>query len=254
MSVEIMSMVFKRYPSGGGERLLALALSDHASDDGTRVFPSVALLAFKTVQSERTVQRQMRKMEDIGWLIQVSDGIGGKGNATEYCINPDWIKGDSLPSKGDNLSPFDGSPKGDIQNPKGDIAVSPKGDIAMSPESSLTIREPSYARAITREAINSAKPKPAAKPKPDLIVWHATEKIFKGISENQMRSWEEAFPKLDIDGELTRIELWYENNPKKRKRTLQRFIGNWLARAFKDFQERAKPKLIVKQPQPGRSA
>ena len=36
MSVKVMTAVFERYPVGGGEMLLALALADHASDDGTR--------------------------------------------------------------------------------------------------------------------------------------------------------------------------------------------------------------------------
>jgi len=38
-------MVFERYPGGGGELLLALALADNAHDDGTRIFPSVATLS-----------------------------------------------------------------------------------------------------------------------------------------------------------------------------------------------------------------
>lgn len=34
MSIKVMTAVFDRYPNGGGEMLLALALADHASDDG----------------------------------------------------------------------------------------------------------------------------------------------------------------------------------------------------------------------------
>ena len=37
MSVKVMTAVFERYPNGGGEMLLALALADHASDDGFMV-------------------------------------------------------------------------------------------------------------------------------------------------------------------------------------------------------------------------
>ena len=51
MSVKVMTAVFERYPVGGGEMLLALALADHASDDGTRVYPSVKALAEKTRQA-----------------------------------------------------------------------------------------------------------------------------------------------------------------------------------------------------------
>lgn len=73
--------------------LLALALADHASDDGTRVFPSIKALSGKTRQSERTVQYQLRRMEQIGWLILVGAGNGGRSMSREYRISLDWIKG-----------------------------------------------------------------------------------------------------------------------------------------------------------------
>lgn len=130
-----MSAVFDRYPVGGGEFTLALALADHAHDDGRKVFPYVASLAAKTRQSERTVQRQLVRMQEAGWLIAVGAGNGGRGRATEYRISPEWLAGgepirpsDSAP-KGDNLSPFPG-PSPDPERvtngaEKGDTAVSP---------------------------------------------------------------------------------------------------------------------------------
>ncbi len=93
-------MVFDRYPNGGGEMLLALALADHAHDDGTHIFPSIARLAEKTRQSERSVQYQLRRMEQSGWLVLVNSGIGGRrsgfgegGRTRQYRINPEWMKG-----------------------------------------------------------------------------------------------------------------------------------------------------------------
>lgn len=77
MSVKVMGMVFDRYPNGGGEMILALALADHSSDDGTGIYPSVASLAEKTRQSVRAVQYQLRGMEKAGWLILVNAGNGG---------------------------------------------------------------------------------------------------------------------------------------------------------------------------------
>ncbi|CAN5297583.1 hypothetical protein BH10PSE16_BH10PSE16_01080 [soil metagenome] len=93
MSVKVMTAVFERYPNGGGEMLLALALADHASDDGTRVFPGIKSLCDKTRQSERTVQYQLRRMEEMGWLILVGVGNGGRSMHREYRISLDWIKG-----------------------------------------------------------------------------------------------------------------------------------------------------------------
>lgn len=96
MSVEVMTMVFKRYPNGGGEMLLALALADHAHDDGSHIFPSVEYLADKTRQSVRAVQYQLKKMRDCGWLIRVSAGHGGRSQVTEYQISAEWIAGGAI--------------------------------------------------------------------------------------------------------------------------------------------------------------
>jgi hypothetical protein len=72
-----MSKVFDMYPSGGGEMLLALSLADFADDDGEKIFPSVATLARKTRQSERSIQYQLRKMEKIGFISVVQKNLGG---------------------------------------------------------------------------------------------------------------------------------------------------------------------------------
>ena len=146
-----MTAVFDRYPNGGGEMLLALALADHASDDGTKVYPSVSALASKTRQSVRTVQYQLRRMEEAGWLILVGHGNGGRSMSSEYRISPDWLKGadiapfssepkepDSDPQKGADSAPFN-SEKGAIHDTKGCNPLHPQGTII---EPSITIREP----------------------------------------------------------------------------------------------------------------
>lgn len=124
MSVRLMSEVFARYPSGGGEMLLALALADHANDDGSRVYPSVKALAEKTRQSERTVQYQLRSMQAAGWLILVGPGNGGRSMATEYRISPLWIKGaDIAPFQKDAIDDTKGAISAPFNAPKGaDIA------------------------------------------------------------------------------------------------------------------------------------
>ncbi len=90
-----MTAVFERYPAGAGEMLLALALADHADDDGTHIFPSVETMAQKTRQSVRAVQYQLAKMQESGWLILVRAARGGRkgGTPAEYRISLEWIKG-----------------------------------------------------------------------------------------------------------------------------------------------------------------
>ena len=124
--------------------VLALALADHAHDDGTHIFPGNDVLAKKTRVSDRTVIRMLKRFVEIGWLIKVKHGNGGRGYATVYRISPAWIAGGELNldrnKKGDKLTPFFGEGKGDIAvSLKGDTAVSLKGDIAVSPQPSLTI-------------------------------------------------------------------------------------------------------------------
>lgn len=116
MSIKVMSMVFDRYPSGGMERLLALAMADHASDDGRRIWPSVDELARKTMQSRSSVQRQIRRMVATGWLIQVRTATGRPGITNEYRICPEWIEGGEVPTpaRGVSLTPLDDVPPAEV--------------------------------------------------------------------------------------------------------------------------------------------
>ena len=193
MSVKVMSMVFDRYPEGAGEMLLALALADHAHDDGSKVFPYVDTLAGKTRQSIRTVQRQLQQMQARGWLQLVNAGDGGRGRAREYRISAAWLAGGECEAaeqapiaavndaqstrnphnqKGDKVTPFI-RPK---KTAKGDIAVSPftkdhatervtngaiKGDTAVSP--AIEPQEPSLKPIPPQPPRGEAPPKPKAK-------------------------------------------------------------------------------------------
>lgn len=124
--------------------LLALALADHAHDDGTKVFPFVKSLAEKTRQSVRAVQYQLRRMEEAGWLILVSAGTGGRSQPNEYRINPDWIKGADFSQlervQSETEKGADSDTKGANDDTKGCKAFAPAYN---HQEPSLTINEPS---------------------------------------------------------------------------------------------------------------
>lgn len=70
---------------GEGRLLLMLALADWGNDQGKRIYPSIAQAAAKTRQDPRTVQRQLRKLEEDGWVELVKKG-GGRNNTNEYRI------------------------------------------------------------------------------------------------------------------------------------------------------------------------
>lgn len=155
MSVRVMTMVFDRYPNGGGEMMLALALADHASDDGTKVYPSIKALAAKTRQSERTVQYQLRRMEESGWLILVNSGNGGRNQHREYNISPEWIKGaDFAPVQSTTVKGAIDDTKGAIHDSKGCNPLHPHITVI---EPSRTVKEPSIAPAKRVPAISAAQ-------------------------------------------------------------------------------------------------
>lgn len=94
-----MSAVFDRYPVGGGEMLLALALADVSRDDGhLMINDSVAELARKTRQTPRGVQMQLGRMRATGWLLVVQASDGGRGRTATYRISKAWIDGAALPA------------------------------------------------------------------------------------------------------------------------------------------------------------
>lgn len=160
MSVKVMNAVFERYPEGGGEMILALALADHSHDDGTHIYPSVDKLAAKTRQSPRAVQYQLRRMQQSGWLILVSESKGGRGNTREYRINSEWINGAELApissgSKGAKNAPNGKGANDDVKGATDDIKGanhSTKGCKAFAPESSGTVIEPSENHQPARRA------------------------------------------------------------------------------------------------------
>lgn len=108
MSVKVMALVFERYPNAA-EMLLALALADHAHDDGTHIFPSVSTLAKKTRRSERAVQYQLRAMIESGWLVLDKRSTGRRGQTNAYVISEEWLAGgEPIPlGTGANLAPVE---------------------------------------------------------------------------------------------------------------------------------------------------
>jgi hypothetical protein len=122
MSVYVSSQVWQRYPNGGGELTLALALADHSHDDGTHIWPSIEQLAKKTRQSVRTVQYQLRKMEAARWIVLINAGNGGRNVHREYVINPDWLNGADFASLENGAN---GNGNGATGDEKGATAIAP---------------------------------------------------------------------------------------------------------------------------------
>ena len=131
-----MSLVWDHYP-GKDEYLTALCLADHADHDGSHIFPSVARISKKTMQSERTIQRHLAAMRENGWLIEVKRASGVPGDTTTYRIpieriprNIDGRVSLCHPSTGDT---------DDIGRVTCEVKT---GDTAMSPKQGLPVSKP----------------------------------------------------------------------------------------------------------------
>ena len=76
MSVYAMSLVFQ---SGleKSQKAITLSYADHAHDDGTNIYPSVAYTAWKTGYSTRSVQRITKELIKNGYIVK--DGRGKMG-------------------------------------------------------------------------------------------------------------------------------------------------------------------------------
>lgn len=151
MSVKLMGQVWDLDLNHSQQSIL-LALADHADDDGSKCFPSVDRIAWKTGYERRQVQRIMRDLEKDNLLVLVAHRSGGRATPTEYCIDvrkgvkkspfvPRELLSVQLSALGqvvdnsvDKLLTGKKSPaervtfeplKGDIFGGKGDIAMSP---------------------------------------------------------------------------------------------------------------------------------
>ncbi len=156
-----------------GDQAVALALADHAKDDGTDIYPSIGLLAWKVGLSERQVQRILRKLEQMQLIVPVAFASGGRGRATCYemhvAAGPQKSpyqrqKGDICDSEKGDICDTDlkrvtsVTEKGDISD-KRVTSVTEKGDIAMSPQPSYNHQlEPSRNRNARAHARDISPP------------------------------------------------------------------------------------------------
>lgn len=73
MSIHALSWVLKYSEAQGGGRLVMLVLADHAKDDGTCSWPSVATIAHEARMSRRAVQQQLRNLETLGAIERMGE-------------------------------------------------------------------------------------------------------------------------------------------------------------------------------------
>lgn len=145
MSVRVMSWVWDHSQAGGTDRLVLLAIADSADHDGTNAWPSVATIARKCQVSERTVQRSIRALVDLGEL-RVQAQAGGTGKMRDdrrpnlYTVPMDGVT-ERRPEEPDGVTPS--TERGDTQRANGATPLSPNPSLDPSEDPSEDTSSPS---------------------------------------------------------------------------------------------------------------
>lgn len=84
MSVQALSYVLERSEARLGDRLVMIAIANHADDHGSRAYPSVSTIAREARMSERQVRRSLRRLERTGELGTQEQG--GRHGTNSYRI------------------------------------------------------------------------------------------------------------------------------------------------------------------------
>jgi biotin operon repressor len=166
VSIRIMSAVFESKTLGPTERLVMLALADHADDEG-KCYPSILRLCERTGLSERAVQTNVKKLTEAGYLA-VHIG-GGKGNANLYFVSPNPAA---------NAPRTKCTPAPDAPQTPHDVRPNPAPD---APEPSGNIKEPSIEAA------------PRRRRKPEVAIpegWVPNERNIADARERGFSAWE----------------------------------------------------------------
>jgi Helix-turn-helix domain len=136
MSLRIMTAVFELEITAS-EKLVLIAMADHAHHDGSSCFPGVGLLARKTSLSRRGVQKIVRRLEQRGLLAPI--GVSRGYHTTEYRVTLPNREPGSPSAKVDPerqsrvpRTPFQNTANASAQNGE-----------PCSPEPSGTVKEPS---------------------------------------------------------------------------------------------------------------
>lgn len=160
MSVEAFAWALS-VPIGGNQKIMLLGLANHAHPDGTESYPGLDTLAKYGFCDRSTARRNVRKLEELGWIRE--DGVGPQGQ-TKYRLR---MADDPWPEGGGETPP--------LQNATGGKSGS-GGVAAVPPEPT----EPSRGGEETRA---SASQRPEGFP--DELVPHARAvfPILKAVAE-----------------------------------------------------------------------
>lgn len=147
MSIKAMTLVWERFPRGGSDMLVALALADWCNDQGVSLHPSIRAIAGKCRLSESQARRIVHQMLDDGMLEIVGNKFGGApGASRQYRFRLDLLTASAHASPRTDATPTPGASAtpsiGDRASTHARDGWHPCAETA-STHASLTIIEPS---------------------------------------------------------------------------------------------------------------
>lgn len=200
MSVHVISWALRHSEATLGDRLVMLVLADHAKDDGTNAWPSVATIATQARLSERQTQRALRNLEELGEIV--ATGRSQKGTTVYSIVGyrvHEGIEG------GDNMAPRQGV-GGDMDGTGGVTSTTPGGDVGVT-------------RSVLDPPLNRQDPSVGSPSRGTVVALHG--------SRPEKPGWKVAGrPVAEAEGGLARavLELWND-------RTGQRLTAKeWVAK------------------------
>lgn len=226
MSVLVMGMCFRVTFGNAWLKAVAVALADHAHDDGTNIWPSVAKLAGKTEIAERTVQYKLRELEQCGLIVCVDEGGAGPKDTREYKFDMKLLRrlsdgeAEIVINKGARDAPLEGAPDAPLDGARvhaTTIRVHPTTEKGApgAPEPSLTIKEPSLRASAREDSISDfEKVKEQPQARPALVIKHPEAAFAEWLKWLGDRDPELA-DKAEAAGELTAASRWPRDDSPK---------------------------------------
>jgi hypothetical protein len=188
MSGKLMGALFTRQLTQP-QLVVALALADHGDDDGTRIFPGVALVSWKVGKSPRQVQRIMRELEALAVLVKVADAQ--RHRPAEYSINVEALEAKPPPPDKRDPRSQGGHSYVTPENAEGGHSyVTPdqhaRGDISEIQGGHSCVRQGGHSYVTLTVSKPSLKPfKPPATSPVDVACWEEGELVAEGEIEDQ---------------------------------------------------------------------
>jgi len=178
------------------EKLLLLALADHADHNGENIRPGNRLLVEKTGFTERKIQRLLKRFLDSGLLTITEHAQGGRGMYRVYAMHPEYAPAPRAPRSG--WSGRGAETKGEVIAP---AAVTPIED---APSESPDPGDDQQVQSLTASFARfwAVWPKPVEKkaalaqwrklqPSPELV-----ETIIAAVERHKLtRKWQEGYIK-----------------------------------------------------------